>query len=138
VQQFYERLLTVLGGTVVRDGEWRLLECVPAWDGNWTWDCCLAWMWTGTTGERQLVAVNYAGHQSQCYVRPPAFGGNVVRFRDVMGSLAFDRDGHDLDGRGLYLDMSPWGHHVFEVTVALPTEPSLSAKKVTRAAFAAT
>ena len=21
----------------VRDGQWRLLECAPAWDGNWTW-----------------------------------------------------------------------------------------------------
>jgi hypothetical protein len=138
VLRFYERLLTVLGGTVVRDGEWRLLECVPAWDGNWTWDSCLAWMWTGKTGERHLVVINYSGHQSQCYVRLPVFGGNVVRFRDVMGSLAFDRDGHDLDGRGLYLDMSPWGHHVFDVTVALPAEPSLGVERVTIADFAAT
>ena len=40
----------------------------------------------------------------------------MVRFRDVMGTLDFDRDGHDLGARGLYLDMPPWGHHVFEVT----------------------
>ena len=41
---------------------------------------------------------------------------SVLRFRDLMGTLAFDRDGHDLDARGLYLDMPPWGHHIFEVT----------------------
>ena len=35
-----------------------------------------------------------------------------------MGSLAFDRDSHDLDASGLSLDMSPWGHHTFEVTAA--------------------
>jgi hypothetical protein len=118
VQQFYERLLAVLAQTAVRDGEWRLLECVSAWDGNWTWDCCLAWTWTRTTGEQRLVAVNYAGNQSQCYVRLPAFGSRVMRFRDLMGSLEFDREGHDLDGRGLYLDMSAWGYHVFEVSAA--------------------
>jgi hypothetical protein len=118
VQQFYERLLAVLAHTAPRDGEWRLLECVAAWDGNWTWDCCLAWMWTGKTGEQRLVAVNYAGNQSQCYVRLPAFGSCAMRFRDLMGSLVFDREGDDLDGRGLYLDLTPWGYHVFEITAA--------------------
>jgi hypothetical protein len=73
-------------------------------------------MWTGTTGERRVVAVNYAANQSQCYVRLPAFGGRGVTFRDVTGPSAFERDGHDLDARGLYLDVPPWGYHVFEVT----------------------
>ena len=30
------RLLAVLRQPVVRDGQWRLLECAPAWEGNWT------------------------------------------------------------------------------------------------------
>ena len=116
VQPFYERLLGVLGDATVRDGEWRLLECTPAWEGNWTWDCCLAWMWTGETGNQRLVAINYAANQSQCYVRLPPPCAGVVRFTDLLGAHAFDRDGHDLDARGLYLDMPPWGHHVFEMT----------------------
>src|SRR5262249_8913148 len=48
LRQFYDRLLAVLHETTFRDGAWRLVECVPAWDGNWTWDCFLAWLWTGT------------------------------------------------------------------------------------------
>jgi hypothetical protein len=118
VQQFYERLLAVLRDSTVRDGEWRLLECVPAWDGNWTWDCCLAWMWAGRAGQRRLVAVNYAANQSQCYVRlPPADEpGRLVRFHDLTGTSRFDREKSDVDARGLYLDMPPWGYHVFEVS----------------------
>ena len=53
------------------EGEAVLLDCVPAWDGNWTWDCFLAFAWQGPGGDRLLVAVNYAGHHSQCYVRLP-------------------------------------------------------------------
>jgi hypothetical protein len=115
VQQFYERLLGVLRDSTVRDGEWRLLECAPAWDGNWTWDCYVAWMWTGRTGAPRLVAVNYAGNQSQCYVRLPLPDGpgHALRFRDLMGSSSFDREKGDLEARGLYLDMPPWGYHVF-------------------------
>ena len=115
VRQFYDRLLAVLRSSSVRDGDWRLLESRPAWDGNWTSDCYVASLWNGTGGERRLVAVNYAGHQSQCYVQLPPFGGRNVRFKDLMGPATFDRNGSDLDARGLYLDMPPWGYHVFDV-----------------------
>ncbi len=56
LQRFYDRLLAVLHHPAVRDGDWRLLECMPAWDGNWTSDCFVAWLWTGSAGERRLVA----------------------------------------------------------------------------------
>jgi glycosidase len=62
--QFYDRLLTVLRQPVVRDGQWHLLECVPAWEGNWTWDCFLAFAWQGTDGDRLLVTVNFAANPS--------------------------------------------------------------------------
>ena len=41
--------LTVLRQPVVRDGQWQLLECAPAWDGNWTNDCFVAFAWQGPT-----------------------------------------------------------------------------------------
>ena len=71
LEQFYDRLLAVLRQPVVRDGQWQLLDCTPAWEGNWTWDCFLAFAWQGPDGERLLVTVNYAPNQSQCYVRLP-------------------------------------------------------------------
>src|SRR5678815_5386955 len=35
-QQFYTQLLAALRQATVREGQWALLECVPAWDGNGT------------------------------------------------------------------------------------------------------
>ncbi len=37
----------------LRDGKWQLLECAPAWDGNWTYDCFVAFAWQGA-GRRPL------------------------------------------------------------------------------------
>src|SRR6516165_6594423 len=71
LERFYNRLLDVLRQPVMRDGQWQLLECVPAWEGNWTWDCFLAFAWHGPGAERLLATVNYAPNQSQCYVRLP-------------------------------------------------------------------
>src|SRR6185295_19119977 len=36
IKAFYERLLAILKQQVLRDGSWQLLECQPAWEGNWT------------------------------------------------------------------------------------------------------
>ena len=65
-----------------------------------------------------LIAVNYAGNQSQCFVRLPSadLTGRGVRFADRMGPACFDRDGTDLIARGLYLDMPAWEYHVFAMT----------------------
>ena len=118
--QFYDRLLAVLRNPVVRDGQWQLLECVPAWDGNWSSDAFITCAWQNSDGERLLVAVNYALHQSQCYVRLPFsdLGGRHWRLQDLLGDARYDRNGHDLQSRGLYLDVSPWQYHVFEMRSA--------------------
>jgi len=118
LQRFYDELLAVLREPTVRDGQWRLLECVPAWDGNWTWDSFIVWSWQGSRGQRRLIAVNYAGDQGQCYVRLPFpdLSGRVVRLKDMMSVASYDRSGEDLASRGLYLDMPPWAYHIFEMT----------------------
>ena len=116
VTRFYEQLLAVVRKTTVRDGEWRLLECVPAWDGNWTWDGFLACGWQRDRA-RVLVVVNYAGNQGQCYVRVPFIdlSGRDVGLTDLMNGARYERDQSDLASRGLYVDLPAWGYHVFEV-----------------------
>jgi hypothetical protein len=116
--RFYDRLLAVLHQPTLREGQWRLLECVPAWDGNGTSDSFIAWCWQGGDGRRILVAVNYAGQQGQCYVRLPFddLRGHSLRLQDQMSPAVYDRSGDELLTRGLYLDLPGWGHHVFEMS----------------------
>ena len=118
LKQFYDRLLAVLRHDVVRNGDWQLLECVPAWDGNWTWDCFLVFAWQGAGDERLLATVNYAPNQSQCLVRLPFadLGNRQWRLKDLLGDATYDWAGNDLQGRGLYLDERPWSARVFALT----------------------
>jgi hypothetical protein len=118
LKEFYERLLAVLRHPVVRNGQWQLLECDPAWEGNWTRDCFVAFAWQGAGGERLVVAVNYAPNQSQCYVRLPFadLGNGHWRLEDLLGDTQYDRDGNNLQSRGLYLDVPPWQNHIFTMT----------------------
>jgi glycosidase len=117
LQEFYARLLAVLRQhPVLRNGQWQLCECRPAWDGNGTWDSFVVFAWSDDReGKLVLVAVNYAPHQSQCRVRLPFDGLGELRWRlqDQMSAAQYDRDGNELRSQGLYLDATPWQASVF-------------------------
>jgi hypothetical protein len=65
--------------------------------------------------KRLLVAVNFAPNQSQCHVQLPFthLAGSQWRLQDTMSSGVYDRDGNELQSRGLFLDMLPWQTAVF-------------------------
>ncbi|MCX5880358.1 MAG: alpha-amylase family glycosyl hydrolase, partial [Deltaproteobacteria bacterium] len=120
LDRFYERLLAVLRHPVIRNGQWQLLECIPAWEGNGSSDAFIAFAWRNSGGDRLLVAVNYAPYQSQCYVRLPFpdLDYGQWQLQDLLSEARYDRDGRDLESRGLYLDMAPWQYHLFEMRCA--------------------
>ncbi|MGY2492384.1 alpha-amylase family glycosyl hydrolase [Cupriavidus sp. CP313] len=115
--QFYDRLLAVLRQPLVRDGNWSLLECVPVWADNTTSDNFIAFRWIRAPHECMFVAVNYSPQQSQCFMRTPftELGQGTVRLQDRLSPAVYDRPADDLRDRGLFLDMPPWGYHVFDV-----------------------
>lgn len=111
----------------MRDGQWRLLDCTPAWGGNWTSDCFLVFLWQDAADRCVLTVVNFAGNQSQCYVPLPLpdLAGHTMRLKDLMSPVCYDRAGEDLLSHGLYLDLPAWGYHVFELSLRM-REPAIS------------
>ncbi len=118
LEGFYRRLLAVVREPALRDGEWDLLECRPAWDGNGSWDGFVAFAWHGPGADRLLVAVNFAPTRGQCYVRlpDPDLAGARWRLNDLLGDASYERDGDDLAARGLYLDEPGWRAATFALT----------------------
>jgi hypothetical protein len=115
VAEFYDRLIAVLRRPVLCGGEWRLLPCGTAWDGNATWDNYVAYSWQMGREDRLIVAVNASAVPSQCFVRLP-FGdlaGRQWRLSDLMGPAVYVRDGTDLQTWGLFLDEPAWKAQVF-------------------------
>jgi hypothetical protein len=113
LEAFYARLLKLRGC------EWRLLDTVPAWNGNWTWDCFICFHLKGSNGKALLVTVNFAPNRSQCYVNLPPFGADTsVTLTDLMSSEVHLRSAGELDALGLYLDLAGWAYSIFEVSTA--------------------
>ena len=119
LRSHYAALLACMRRPEVRDGAWRLLETLPAWDGNPTWDRFVAFSWAGT-GRRLLVVANYGPTRGQCYVRPgdASVAGRTILLHDLLDpATTYERSGDELAERGLYLDMPAWGYHVFDITL---------------------
>ena len=118
LQELYRRLLEVLRVPAVREGQWQLVECNPAWDGNWTSDQFLVFAWEHPSGERLLAAVNYAANQGQCRAQLPFkdLAGGRWRLKDHFSAAVYDRAGDELQSQGLFLDMSPWQAAAYSMT----------------------
>ncbi|HVZ85956.1 MAG TPA: alpha-amylase family glycosyl hydrolase [Polyangia bacterium] len=120
LRAFYERLLACLRRPETHQGVWRLGACRAAWDGNPTWDNFIAFSWesSGSTGGGKLLAVvNYGETHSQCYAGVELSGleAGPVILTDLLSDVRYTRDGRTLASDGLYLDLPPFGHHVFTV-----------------------
>ncbi len=116
LRAFYDRLLAITRRREAREGNWRLCDCRPAWQGNPTHEQFIVATWEH--GAQRLIAVsNFGPSQGQCYVTLGLAGLRGKRFIlvDLLGDARYERDGDDLAGGGLYLDMPGWGCHVFEV-----------------------
>jgi glycosidase len=112
---FYSKLLDVLKRPLFRSGHWRLLECVPAWNGNPSNDSIFAFRWMGANDEQAVAVVNYAPHPSQCYVRFPDLvsSSRAWRLTDLLASETYDRKGSELASVGLYIDAAAWKPSIF-------------------------
>lgn len=117
VGKFFDRLLAALRQPAFRDGQWQLLECTPAWDGNWSHDCFVVSAWQNADDVRFVVAVNFAPNQSQCHVRLPFANltGSQWSLQDQLAPSTYIWNGDDLVNRGMFLDMAPWQACVFRV-----------------------
>ena len=64
-----------------------------------------------------LACVHYGPTQGQCQVKLPYpdLRGKTVQLRDLLSPACYERAGDELHDRGLFVDMPPWGYHLFEM-----------------------
>jgi hypothetical protein len=115
LQLFYHKLLDILHWHVFKNGDWKLADCIPAWEGNHSNGNYISYSWLGDLSEKILIAVNYSPDYSQCFVKLPFhdLAGNSWSLHDLMSGNIYGRDGDELNEKGLYLDEPGWKVYVF-------------------------
>ena len=116
LKEFYRRLLAEAASPVLRDGEWGLLE-VTGWPDTQGCRSLVAWCWS-RGGDRRVVVVNLAKLPAQGRVRIPwpALAGQRWHLTDLHPGAVYERDGDELLGEGLYVDLPAAGYHVLRLS----------------------
>lgn len=111
ITAWYEYLLTALGVSAVGRGQGRLLTPHPAWPGNPTAANFVLVQWQAGPESFDLVVVNLAPHDSQCYAPLTVAGlaGRNWNLKNMLGTEVYERAGDDLQQSGLYLDVPGHG-----------------------------
>ena len=96
-----------------RTGTWELCGC-SGWPGNDTTGNLVAWSWDGES--RWLIVVNFSDTDASGHVRTAwnDLQGRTLTLTDPTTQAVFERTGDDLSN-GLYVQLPPWGWHLFRV-----------------------
>jgi len=84
------------------------------WPDNASFEKLLAWTWQSGR-ERYLIAVNWSEQPLQAKVSPgwPDIDGGTWLLADAFSGERYERDGNELAGSGLCVELGPWGFHFF-------------------------
>ena len=115
-ETFYANLFTLLKRPLFHEGEWQLLKTFPAWNDNLTCQNFIAFAWCHQDA-KILAIINYSSFQGQSLVRVPFIDleGHALYLKELIHDETYQRDGTELNQRGLYVDLPGWGTHLFEL-----------------------
>ena len=110
---FYATLLKNIDSPLFASGEWAVCERT-GWPDNQSFQNLVAWTWRKGE-ERVLVVINFSGSNVQARVRIPWLDlrGTTWRLRDAFSGVTYVRQGDEMSGPGLYVEMGPWNWNFF-------------------------
>jgi hypothetical protein len=117
LKSFYTKLLAAIDAPIFRDGHWQLCER-SGWPDNSSFENLVAWSWV-KGNDRRLIVVNLCGHAVQAHVQVPWENPmeSTWSLTDKLSDTDFERHSRDLSAPGLYVELGPWGFHLFECTI---------------------
>ncbi len=119
-KKFYDILLRQADDRVFHDGEWRLLEVTPVYEGDESCGNVIAWSWT-LGGEVRVVAVNYSdvpSHARLAVKLPQGGFGQTVDVTDVLSVKKNRLSAEELVYQGLPVAFSPWEASIYSFSVS--------------------
>jgi len=114
LRTLYGRLLAAVDKPVYREGRWSLCERT-GWPDNGSFQNLVAWSWLKEQ-DRSLIAINLSDQPVQARIRVPwrELAGTTWKLTDMLADLSYEREGDEMLFPGLYVELRPWGHHLFQ------------------------
>ena len=113
IHAHYQNLLSIISDDIFKKGKWELIETLPSWDGNTTYQNILAWSWN-LNNETRIVTVNYSDKISTCRIKVDLTGyPSEFKLVDQLNNKSYIRSAEELHHLGLYIELKPYKSHIF-------------------------
>jgi hypothetical protein len=115
METFYEKLLQETRSPIYQSGEWCLFDPQPA-KKTGTHKNLLAHGWRNGEDDYRLIVVNLTDEQSQAHIDLdvwPGIAPDDWTLYDILNGQIYQRQGEQMDGLGLYVDLPPKKSHIF-------------------------
>jgi glycosidase len=116
LKSFYTHLMPLISGLSIKEAPWNLSEPLPAWNGNSTFKNFIV-LSAKQADTSLLVIINYSPSYSQCYVpmETKTFRSKKIVLQDKLHPFTYIRNKSELKEKGLYMDLTPYQCHFFEI-----------------------
>lgn len=114
LKSYYLKLLTETRRPIYQEGEWWLFHATPGTHDG-THNNLVAHGWRGPD-DLALIVSNTSDKRSQGHVSLAGWtelGGAKWQLTDALDSTHYERDGHQMQHPGLYIDLHPFQSHIF-------------------------
>lgn len=113
IKKFYNTLLSITKNEIFKKGTWAFLEALPAWDGDFTYENILIWMWQKES-EKRLIVINYTDSTSRTRIK---FNVNEysdkIEFHDLLHNKKYLRSKEEIITIGLFIELKSYESHIF-------------------------
>jgi len=113
IKDFYKKLFIITKEEIFKNGDWKLLETLPAGDNDFGFENLLAWEWR-YKNELRIVVVNYNNFTSRCRLKFSVESTSAeVLLTDLLNGAAYKRYVNEINEKGLFVELKSFNSHIF-------------------------
>jgi hypothetical protein len=119
LMSFYTALLISLKNPEIKTSAFHLIYAKQPYENDISFKQFVCALRISKNGKANLAIVNYGPSQAQCFLPLPLpeINNKTVTLNDKLSPNNYEREGSKLTNEGLYLNMQPWGYHLFEISI---------------------
>ncbi len=113
IKEFYRKLFEITKAKIFKEGNWKLLETLPAGDNDNTYENLMAWQWHYNNQVR-IIIVNYNNTTSRCRLKFKLnINSDEFTLTDLLNDVKYKRSKKEIVEKGLFIELKSFNSHIF-------------------------
>jgi len=114
--EFYRNLLKIVPDKGFGKENWDTCEVKPIEISDSSYTNIISYFW-GINSLYRVIVVNYSPNPAKAHIKINQlnYGSNDWKFSDLLTQKEYVYKGDDLNKYGLYVDLTAWKGHIFDI-----------------------